>query len=246
MVSRETFRAGNLYFILDQSGELIYWQCQHRHPASLILKKQNSQNVKPSIVDEMIELPQKNLIQPHWQKLKQLCCCWGSDCHLHDNKMHLSLSVNDSGCSAITFCLSAWIPAGWMKMKQPKHSFCWIFFILNPDHLKRMLTRPPISAYSYFIVGKHYFLFTVAEGSSADGSAEVLWSQTLVNCPFYLVGFNGLAQSRFPWRCVKCLVYSGRVVTGCEAACKHLIPNEWDPLGWKAGLSDVAKNMIRN
>lgn len=127
--------------------------------------------------------------------------------------MHLSLSVNDSGCSAIAFCLSVWIPAGWMKMKQQKAlCSCCISFILNSDRLTQVLTCLSTSSHSYFIVQKHCILFTVTEVSSTDGWAEMLWNRPLMSRPFYLVGFNRFAQAWFPWRCWQCLVYSGRAL----------------------------------
>lgn len=162
--------------------------------------------------------------------------------------MHLSLSVNDSGCSALTFCLSVWIPAGWREMRQQTHSaavgFYW--FILNSNHPTGVLTCLSISGSSS---GLFYFFCVETSHPVYCNRGELGWrlswdvvkpapreSSRLpgrVLTGLHRLGFHGDVDSIW--------FIQGELWSRCDVACKQPILSDHQDGDW-SGEVHVGKH----
>lgn len=101
-----------------------------------------------------------------------------SSCLLHDNKMHSSLSVNDSNCSALIFWLSVCIPAGWIRLRQqtlpaPVGSYWFILNSVCSAGVLACLSIPGCSPGPGMGVWKHCALLTVSTALRSSWSWHV-------------------------------------------------------------------------
>lgn len=102
-----------------------------------------------------------------------------SSCLLHDNKMHSSLSVNDSNCSALIFWLSVCIPAGWIRLRQqtlpaPVGSYWFILNSVCSAGVLACLSIPGCSPGPGMGVWKHCASLTVSTALRSSWSWHVL------------------------------------------------------------------------